>query len=181
MRKPSLALVRSALVRSLFLAFLWWLLSEGAAASWGVGGVVVALATAASLALAPEPLPRLRIVPILRFVPFFIGKSFLGGVDVVWRACQPVPRVAPSVKTCCLADRTVAERIAFTILFGLLPGTLSVRLKGETLRFHVLDDAMPVMEDAAALEQRLAPIFGRVRGKGTAEHRLTEQDAAGER
>jgi multicomponent Na+:H+ antiporter subunit E len=169
-RNSRLALAHAALVRSLILAALWWVLSEGETASWSVGVVVVGLTTAASLALAPAPLPRPRLLPLLRFVPFFIAKSFLGGVDVVRRACYPVPRVAPTMKTCSLADMSVAERVAFVIIFALFPGTLCVRLEEETLRFHVLDEAMPVMDDFAALEARLAPIFGRVPERRPTQH-----------
>ncbi len=174
------ALARSAFGRGFFLAVLWWILSEGEAASWGIGAITVVIATAVSLALSPSPLPRVRLLPLLRFVPFFIVKSFLGGVDMVRRACLPVVNVAPAIKTCRLAKMTVAERVTFTIIFGLFPGTLSVRLEGETLRFHVLDEAMPVMEEIAALEQRLAPIFGRTSGKGASEHQVTERSTGGE-
>jgi multicomponent Na+:H+ antiporter subunit E len=169
-RNPRLFLARAALVRGLFLATLWWALSEGEAASWSIGAIVVGIATAVSLALSPPPLPRPRLLPLLRFLPFFIAKSFLGGVDVVLRACEPVPRVAPTMKICCVANMIVPERVAFTIIFALFPGTLSVRLEGETLRIHVLDETMPVMEDFAALEARLAPIFGRVTGHNAPQH-----------
>ncbi len=155
------ALVRSALVRGLVLAFLWWVLSEGAAASWGVGAAVVVLATAASLALAPKPLPWPRIAPLLRFLPFFVVKSSLGGIDIVRRAFQPVPPLAPTLITCSVAGMGIAERVAFAVILALFPGTLSARLDGDALTLHVLDEALPVMEDFAALEARLAPIFGR--------------------
>ena len=156
------ALARSALVRGLLLAALWWVLAEGESASWGIGVIVVGLATTASLLLAPGALPRPRILPLLRFLPFFIGKSLLGGIDVVRRAFYPIPLLAPALKTCSVAEMSIAERVTFTLVFGLFPGTLSVRLHGETLTIHVLDETMPVMEDFAALEARLAPIFGRV-------------------
>lgn len=155
------ALARQALVRGLLLAAVWWILTEDEPASWSAGVIVVGLATAASLALAPGPLPRPRLLPLLRFLPFFMAKSFLGGIDVVRRAYDPVPLLAPSLKAFSLAGMSVPERVTFTLVFGLFPGTLSVRLQGEMLVIHVLDETMPVMEDAARLNARLAPIFGR--------------------
>jgi multicomponent Na+:H+ antiporter subunit E len=151
-----------ALTRALVFAGLWWLLSEGEATSWGIGVIAIGLATAASLALVPGALPRLRILPLLRFIPFFIARSVQGGIDVTRRAFQPVPTLAPGFKSYPVADMGAFERALFAMICGLFPGTLSARLDGETVRLHVLDETMPVMEEFVELEARLAPIFGRV-------------------
>lgn len=178
-RRSRFAVVRQGLVRGLVFAAAWWILTAGEVASWGVGAIVVALATAASLALAPKPLPRPRLVPLLRFLPYFIARSFLGGIDVVRRACYPAPLLAPGVKACSLAGMSTAERVTFALVLGLFPGTLSVRLEGEVLVFHALDETLPVMEDAARLEARLAPIFGRHRRPIDAERDETTSGPAG--
>src|SRR5512134_1873859 len=140
-------LVQKALLRFSVFAAVWWVLSEGEATSWGIGAITIALATAASLALVPGALPRLKVLPLLRFGPFFIARSVQGGIDVARRAFQPVPTLAPTFKSYSVAQMSPAERVAFTMICGLIPGTLAVRLDGETLRLHVLDETMPVMED----------------------------------
>lgn len=155
-------LARKALARGLAFAAIWWVLSEGEATSWSIGIIAVALATAASLALVPGPLPRLRILPLLRFIPFFIARSVQGGIDVARRAFQPVPALAPAFTSYSVAGMGTAERAVFAMICGLFPGTLSARLDGEMLQLHVLDETMPVMDEFAEAEARLAPIFGRV-------------------
>jgi multicomponent Na+:H+ antiporter subunit E len=151
-----------AVTRALVFAAVWWVLSEGEPTSWSIGGVAVVLATAASLALVPGALPRLKILPLLRFIPFFIARSVQGGIDVARRAFQPVPTLAPAFVSYSVMGMSLAERVVFTMICGLLPGTLSARLDGEMLRFHVLDETMPVMKEFTDVEARLAPIFGRV-------------------
>jgi multicomponent Na+:H+ antiporter subunit E len=165
-------LARKALMRGLVFAAVWWVLSEGEATSWGIGAAAVALATAARLTLAPEALPRLKVLPLIRFIPFFIARSVQGGIDVARRAFQPVPALAPAFVSYSVAGMGAAERAVFAMICGLFPGTLSARLDGEMLRLHVLDETMPVMDEFAEAEARLAPIFGRVpapRGKAGGE------------
>jgi multicomponent Na+:H+ antiporter subunit E len=168
-------------MRGLVCAALWWVLSEGEATSWGIGAIAVGLATAASLALVPGALPRLKFLPLLRFVPFFIARSVQGGIDVARRAFQPVPALAPAFVSYSVAEMGAAERVVFTMICGLFPGTLSVRLEGETLRLHVLDETMPVMEEFAEAEARLAPVFGRVPERAAQERNARpEREAGGE-
>jgi multicomponent Na+:H+ antiporter subunit E len=160
-KAPRRGIAEKAFTRALIFAALWWVLSEGEATSWGIGAIAVALASAASLMLVPAALPRLKILPLLRFIPFFIARSVQGGIDVARRAFEPVPTLAPAFVSYSLAQMGAAERVVFAMICGLFPGTLSARLDGETLRVHVLDGTMPFMEEFAELEARLAPIFGR--------------------
>jgi multicomponent Na+:H+ antiporter subunit E len=164
-----------ALLRGSIFAAVWWVLSEGEATSWGIGACAVALATAASLALVPGALPRLKILPLLRFIPFFIARSVLGGIDIARRAFEPVPTLAPAFVSYSVAGMALGERVVFAMICGLIPGTLSARLDGETVRFHVLDKTMPIMKEFANVEARLAPIFGR-----TPEHAILQRKAGGE-
>ena len=43
---------------------------------------------------------------------------------------------------------------------SLMPGTLGVDISDTTLRLHVLDDRLPVLADARALEAAIARLFG---------------------
>lgn len=118
-----------ALRRGSIFAALWWVLSEGNATSWSIGGVAVVLATAASLMLVPDALPQLKVLPLLRFIPFFIARSVQGGIDVARRAFQPVPTLAPAFVSYSVTGMSLAERVVFTMICGLLPGTLSAWLR----------------------------------------------------
>lgn len=155
------ALAGEALARAVALALVWYALTDGVASSWAIGAPVVLAATAASLALAPQPFPRLRLLPLLAFVPFFVVQSVRGGADVAWRALRPAMPLAPGFTTFPLATMAPAERIAFALIVSLLPGTLSARLEADELRVHVLDARMPIEESLARLSARLGPVFGR--------------------
>jgi multicomponent Na+:H+ antiporter subunit E len=155
------SLAGEALVRALALALVWYALTDGVPSSWAIGVPVVLIAALASLGLAPEPLPRLRLIPLLAFVPFFIVQSVRGGADVAWRALRPAMPLAPGFTTFPLTAMAPAERIAFALIVSLLPGTLSARLEADELRVHVLDARLPIEESLARLSDRLARVFGR--------------------
>jgi multicomponent Na+:H+ antiporter subunit E len=157
----SRSLAAEAVVRAIALALVWYALSDGAPTSWTIGAPVVVIATIASLALAPQRFPRLRLIALLAFVPFFIVQSVRGGADVVWRALRPAMPLAPGFTTFPLAAMAPAERIAFALIVSLLPGTLSARLEADELRVHVLDARMPIDQSLARLSHRLGLVFGR--------------------
>ena len=150
------------LARALALALVWYALTDGAASSWAIGAPVVLAAAAASLALAPEPVPRLRLLPLLAFLPFFVAQSVRGGADVAARALRPgVVPLEPGFTTFSVTPLGAAERVVFALLVSLLPGTLSARLEGDQLRVHVLDQRLPIERSLALLAHRLTPVFGR--------------------
>lgn len=68
----------SIVTRATAFALVWWALAEGRVDSWGVGGVSVALAVAASLYLAPAAPGRPSPGGLLRFVGFFLVQSARG-------------------------------------------------------------------------------------------------------
>lgn len=148
-------------MRLIVLGILWWIVSEGQPGALLIGVGTVALATVLSIMLVPAPLPRPRIVPLIRFLPYFFVKAFLGGTDVVRRAFLPGPPLSPVLRLVSVAGMSQAERISFIIIVSLEPGTLATDLREDTLTVHVLDATMLVMEDLAELKARLALIFGR--------------------
>lgn len=149
------------LFRTVALALVWYAVSGGSASSWTIGGPVVLAAATASLVLAPEPLPRPRLIPLLAFLPYFAVQSIKGGADVAVRALRPSMPLAPGFVTFPLAAMSPAERVAFALIVSLLPGTLSARLEDQELRVHVLDQRLPIDRALAALAARLGPVFGR--------------------
>lgn len=156
------ALAGEGVFRAAILGFVWWAVSEGAPASWTVGGGAVLLATIVSLWLTPAALPRPRLLPLLLFVPYFLRESIAGGSDVARRAYAPGLPLTPGITSYPVAAMGGAERVTFALVVNLLPGTLAAQLDGPVLHLHVLDTAMPVAENLAGLEARLAPVFGRM-------------------
>jgi multicomponent Na+:H+ antiporter subunit E len=51
-------------------------------------------------------------------------------------------------------------RVFFVNAINLQPGTVGVRIDGDRLRVHALDQSMPVEENLRDLEERVAGLFG---------------------
>ena len=51
-------------------------------------------------------------------------------------------------------------RLLLVNALGLMPGTLGVEMTTESLRLHVLDDRLPVLAEARALEAAIGAVFG---------------------
>jgi len=141
--------------RGSLLAGLWLLIAEGAASSWVIGLPSVAFATWLSLQLSPPARLAVRPGGAIRFVGFFLKESLLGGLDVARRTLAPELRIAPGIK----AFDTKLPRGFHQLLFGscvsLLPGTLSVTLKNDQLRMHLLDQQTDPVRSLRQLELRI--------------------------
>ena len=150
----------SALVHAAFFAALWWALTGGGASSWLVGVPVVAAATAASHHLWPRETGWWSPGATLRFAAFFLRESVRGGVDVARRAFAPSLPLDPAmVEVRCRLPQGPAEVFLVDVL-SLLPGTLSVDLRGSVLTLHVLDRATPAEAELRVLEDLIAAMFG---------------------
>lgn len=145
--------------RILLLGFLWWVLTGQAAPLSFLGISGVALAALLSFYLAPSPVWTWTFVPWLRFFRFFLWQSFLGGLDVAFRALRPGPAVQPLVIEYSLQVRGDEARIFFLLVVSLLPGTAAVDLRGEAAFIHVLDRSLLSRELLRELENRVSPLF----------------------
>jgi len=76
-------------------SLIWWVLTDGVATSWWIGVPAVLLAVTASAALIPPAF--FFWSEVLRFVPYFLIRSLLGGVDVAWRALHPAIPIDPDL------------------------------------------------------------------------------------
>jgi len=150
---PLLMLVQ----RLTLFALLWWLLTEGERDAWGFGVPLILLTTAVSYALAP-PTPR-SLRGLMLFLPFFIGNSLKGGIDVAWRTLHPALPISPILVDYRMHLPDEQARLFMVNSASLLPGTLSIWIEGPHLLIHVLDGNGKYYEELKALERRVAALF----------------------
>jgi multicomponent Na+:H+ antiporter subunit E len=157
-RDPVIIHLQTGLLRAVFFALMWWILTDGAMDSWLVGAPVVLVATLVSVVL----LPRFSwsLTGIVRFVPFFVWHSLQGGVDVARRALHPLLPISPRLFDYRFQLPPGPPRIFMANTVSLLPGTLSAELHKEYLRVHVLDETRAFAEELQVLEKQVAGVFG---------------------
>ncbi len=146
--------------RATLFALLWWVLAEGRRDAWGLGAVAVATATWASLQLQAPSRQRFSIVGFLGFAGFFLWNSLRSGVQVAWIALRRHPDLRPEFLELELALPAGTPRVLLLNTLGLMPGALGVRLDGDRLMLHVLDERLPVAAEMRALEAHIARLFG---------------------
>lgn len=149
---------RLPLPRLFAFALIWWLISEGATASWSIGVPAVLIATFISARLLP-PQP-LTLSGLLRFTGYFLIHSLLGAVDVARRAFQPSRPLDPAVIDYPLQLEPGLARVWMINAISLLPGTLSADLDNDCLRVHVLDAGQDTHAELVVLERHVAALFG---------------------
>lgn len=140
---------------------LWWVLVEGHHDGWALGLLAVAAATWASLTLAPPGRRRIRPFGLLAFVGFFLLSSVRGGMQVAAMALRGRSALRPGLIELAVRLPPGWPRILLVNALTLMPGTLGVALSRKTLRLHVLDERLPVVAEARALEAAIARMLRR--------------------
>lgn len=158
-RPSPLALILAFIVRLVFVLLLWWVLTEGDFYRWWFGVLVAAAAAGASMHLLPPAGTRVRVIPILQFVPFFLWHSVLGGIDVARRVVLRNMQLEPAFIEHPLELKPGPARLWLVAMLSLMPGTLSCHLEEDTLEIHALDRSMEVDHVVRELERRIARIF----------------------
>ena len=148
----------SLLVRLAFFAGLWSLLTGGGWNSWVVGIPTVIIAASSSVALLPAT--SIVWLELLRFVPFFLWRSLLGGLDVARRTLQPTMPISPALVNYRLRLPAGLAQVLMLNTVSLLPGTLAADVKGDCATLHLLDATSNWEADIEAVEQRVARLFG---------------------
>jgi len=151
--------LQAFVLRALVLAAVWWTLTEGDG-GWGFGLPLVLLIAALSLVdTAPaKRLPRVHRMP--GFFAYFMLQSLRAGWDVARRTLHPDLPLQPDLLRVPLRLPAGAPTWWLMIVISLLPGTLSVHLKGTVLELHCLDISGDVVADVREAEVRLARLFG---------------------
>jgi len=140
-------------------AVLWWLLTAGSVSSWILGVPAVVAAVWASVKLLAEMKISFSLIGLVRFAPYFLLESLRGGIDVALRTLSPRLNIQPEF---CQFDITIEPAIArvfFCNCLSLLPGTLSVELKGERIEIHSLKLQADITEDFRKLERMVCQLF----------------------
>ena len=146
--------------RMILLLLVWWALTEGDLSGIVFGLVIAILATLISVYLFPPGARRIRVVPFILFVLFFLTRSVTAGIDVSRRLLSPSLPSNPGYLTFNLHLPEGGPRWLLANTLSLMPGTLSVDLDGSRLDLHCLDTRDPVEDDVRAVEQKVAAVFG---------------------
>lgn len=131
---------RSVVQRTLILAGGWWIITEADPSALVFGVAVVVFTLVASRAVPSAPAPSWSATGLLGYGRVFLVGSVLGGIDVARRALAPRLPIAPTILRYPLRLATGPARRLFMGTLSLMPGTLSVRLDGDSLDVHVLFD-----------------------------------------
>lgn len=151
---------RTFLLRASALFFAWWVLIEGDPSGLLFGGAVVVLVSIISCRLYPASGYRLHLPGALAFIGYFIIRSIVAGVDVARRLLSPRVKVNAGYLTVSTSLPEGSPRWLLANTLSLMPGTLAVQLRGDSLELHCLDLDLPVADDVRATEQKVAAVFG---------------------
>jgi multicomponent Na+:H+ antiporter subunit E len=147
--------------RAPWLALLWWAISGADVESWLVGIPVVLVSAAVAVVPGPPPDWRVSMRGLMRFLPFFIWRSCVGGVDVAVRALDPRLPISPSLERHALRlSPGGPARVFFVNIVSLLPGTLVAQLHDDHVTVHVLRGGSSAVDGLRDLEWRVAALFG---------------------
>jgi multicomponent Na+:H+ antiporter subunit E len=153
-------MIRSIFLRGLMFVSLWWILAEGRVDGWLLGSVAVAAASWASIKLLPPGKRPIRLAGLIGFLRFFLWNSLRGGMQVAGMALRGRAALQPGIIELQVMLPQGGARILLVNALGLMPGTLCVDLDETVLRLHLLDERLPVVAEARALEAAIAGLFG---------------------
>lgn len=156
-----MAYAGSAAIRTALLLLAWWALTEGDPDGTVFGLIASLLVALLSLRFFPAPSPRPRLFAALAFSGYFVLRSVAAGVDVARRLLSPHLPIKPGYVTYTTSLPAGSPRWLLANTLSLLPGTLSVTLRGCELELHCLDTDTSVREDVARTELRIARMFPR--------------------
>lgn len=150
-------LITSILFRITAFSFLWLLFVNGAIDSWVVGVPMVLLSTFISIKLLP--ITSLSFMGVVKFIPFFLWHSLLGGFDVAKRVFYTEVNISPTMFRYRWRLPEGLSRVFMAKVVSLLPGTLVVDLEDEYLEIHALDDSIDFTSELMLVEKRVAEMF----------------------
>ncbi len=146
--------------RAAWLIVIWVVL----AGSWPTTdgplvAVLIAAALLTSCRLCPPAPIGLRPWQVVRFIPWFLGQSLGGGLDVAKRALSPRMPLQAGFVALPLRASAGPSRTTLVWIVSLLPGTAAVHLRESNLTIHVLDRELHTLEKLQDLERRVSALF----------------------
>ncbi|SFB86257.1 multicomponent Na+:H+ antiporter subunit E [Marinospirillum celere] len=151
------------LLRSLLLALVWWIISQGQANSWWWGLPAVLLVAWITPVLPSSQPWRWRLLPFLRILPRFLLLSARGGWEVARLALSPHQALNSR-----LIDYTWSclppgpAQLFMASLINLIPGTLTLRFlpDQDCLHVHLLHFQPSTLNQLLRLEVDVADLYG---------------------
>ncbi len=121
-------------------------------------------AIAVSSALLTHKLLNIKLPPInffalTRFLFYFLGQSFLSGLDVARRVLSPKLLVDPGFVIYKLNTNKQVVKFLLSMVINLTPGTLSVEIGEDTILIHTLDKNSYDEEKLKYMESLIDKIF----------------------
>lgn len=144
---------------ALFFALVWLVLVGDDPGSWILGGPAVLLAVIVSRALGRGGTGSVSLLGALYFGPYFLVQSTVSGLDVLRRTFALKPNINPGLISYKTSLPEEGSRVFLANTISLMPGTLSVDLRGEIIDVHALDMDLPVQEGIRKLEVRISRLF----------------------
>lgn len=156
--------VRATITRLACFTALWWILAEGQTSMWRYALFAVPAATVVSLLTIPAAPSNgryaTRLIAAVQLLGWFLARSVSGAWDVSLRALRKPVDIDPVFIHYELRVPVGWARVALIDLMNLMPGSLSVEVIDHTVTFHVLDETMPVVEQAENLERLIMAVAG---------------------
>lgn len=143
--------------RVLAFSLSWIVFVNGALNSWVIGIPTVIIAASISMKLLPS-IP-VSFIGLVKFIPFFLWYSLLGGFDVAKRVFFPKVTISPAILHYRWRLPLGLSRVFMANTVSLLPGTLSVELDKEYLQIHVLDESIDFDAELILVENKVAELF----------------------
>lgn len=144
------------------LLVCWAILVEGLLNGWWYALLVVGCALLLRAAMPiPLSLTSVRVWLLFLFLPRFVWDSFIGGLDVAWRAFHPGLPIEPALYSYPFRVKSEGARVFLSQVISLMPGTLACCVGSQRLIVHVLSGSREdFIRETAAVELRAARIFG---------------------
>ncbi|MCG5531635.1 Na+/H+ antiporter subunit E [Halorhodospira halochloris] len=122
--------------KALVLVLLLWLIMTGGELGGVFGVATVVIAAGGALLYLGRWTHRWRWLRLPGFVLFFVSRSFVGGLDVGYRALHPGLPVHPAWIRYKLSLPIGEPRVVMVAVVSLLPGTLAADLYSDELIIH---------------------------------------------
>mgnify|MGYP002641590366 CR=1 len=106
-----------------------------------------------------QPVQSVNWIALLRFIPFFVWQSLVGGFGVATRAMHPALPLTPDLVEYPVTLPNEFARVVFIYMISLIPGSLCVAMHRDTLSIHILDSHSNFLAELGILEQKISTIF----------------------